>query len=445
MKAFNRILVGVLIVYGILAAVIFARFAQMPEGEELAYKVEINELMQAMQQAGGFSAPDLSGMQYVKEVSFLETGAEIGEFYENKNGQNSYICPLILNDEVAGYVRFDYTVKQSTGRLLWMMQAILLLSCLFVVVVLLYIKYKIIKPFGVLSDMPYELAKGNLQSNLEENKGRFFGKFVWGIGMLRDTLSEAKTKELKLEKEKKLLLLSLSHDTKIPLSTIKLYVKALDEGLYKTEKEKKQALRQIQTHIARMEELVGEIMTASSEDILSVEVNNSEFYLHDYVEKIRATYGAKCSLNRIAFSVGEYENKLLYGDFDRAFEVMQNLMENAFKYSDGKQIALSFSEEEDCQLVKVYSSGNPVSFEEMPHLFDSFYRGSNVGGKDGNGLGLYMNRQIMKKMDGDIFAERVDDKPGAGEAGDELSVRVSSDAVSAADGEGMCFTLVFRM
>ena len=43
---------------------------------------------------------------------------------------------------------------------------------------------------------------------------------------------------------------------------------------------------------------------------------------------------------------------------------------------------------------------------ELPHPFDSFYRGSNVTDKPGNGLGLYISRQIMNKMDGEIFAER---------------------------------------
>ncbi|MCI7792524.1 MAG: sensor histidine kinase, partial [Lachnospiraceae bacterium] len=64
-------------------------------------------------------------------------------------------------------------------------------------------------------------------------------------------------------------------------------------------------------------------------------------------------------------------------------------------------------------------SGEAVPMTELPHLFDSFYRGSNATDKPGNGLGLYISRQIMKRMDGDIFAERMD--------------------------EGMSFGLVFRM
>ena len=97
--------------------------------------------------------------------------------------------------------------------------------------------------------------------------------------MLRDTLNDSKAKELKLEKEKKLLLLSLSHDIKIPLSTIKLYAKALCEGIYDTEEKKLHAAKQIGNHALEIEEFVKEIITTSSEDILSIEVGYGEFYL----------------------------------------------------------------------------------------------------------------------------------------------------------------------
>ena len=101
--------------------------------------------------------------------------------------------------------------------------------------------------------------------------------------------------------------------------------------------------------------------------------------------------------------IGSYDNRLLKGDMDRALEVMENVIENAFKYGDGRRIEIEFYEEDYCQIVKVFNSGTPVKSEEIPHLFDSFFRGSNVGNKDGNGLGLYIGRQIMRKMDGDMF------------------------------------------
>ena len=79
-------------------------------------------------------------------------------------------------------------------------------------------------------------------------------------------------------------------------------------------------------------------------------------------------------------------------------------MENAFKYGDGIEIGIRFAEEENHLLLTVYNTGDPVKESEMPHIFESFYRGVNAEGKQGNGLGLYICREIMLKMKGDIYA-----------------------------------------
>lgn len=192
----------------------------------------------------------------------------------------------------------------------------------------------------------------------------------------------------------------------------------MEEGVYKTEEKKRQAAEQIGALSLEIEDFVRKIVKNSSEDILPIEVENTEFYLEEYVEMIRTAYGPKLRLSMTELAIGAYENRLLKGSMDSAFEVMENLMENALKYGDGRQISIDFYEEDYCQLIQVSNSGNPVSSKEMPHLFDSFYRGSNAGSQEGNGLGLYICREMMHKMDGDIFAERKED--------------------------GMSFTLVFR-
>ena len=85
-------------------------------------------------------------------------------------------------------------------------------------------------------------------------------------------------------------------------------------------------------------------------------------------------------------------------------EVLQNIMENALKYGDGKEIHISFDAEEDCRLVSISNTGEKIPEDELHHIFDSFYRGSNSTKKAGSGLGLYICRKLMKEMDGDVFA-----------------------------------------
>lgn len=239
-------------------------------------------------------------------------------------------------------------------------------------------------------------------------KTKYFGKFVWGMNMLKDCLELHRRRELQLEREKKMLLLSISHDIKTPLGVIKLYAKALSEGMYGDDGKRMDALQQISDKTMEIEQFVGEIVRSSMEDFLQMEVKNGEFYLKDLVRKLEGQYREMCRLRHLALTVGSYGNRLLKGDMDRAFEVCENLMENALKYGDGRKIEITFGEEDYCQLIHIYNTGEAADPREMLHLFDSFYRGKGSDGKEGSGLGLYICHEIMKRMDGDIYAQRME-------------------------------------
>ena len=229
------------------------------------------------------------------------------------------------------------------------------------------------------------------------------------MDMLRDTLESNRKKELELQKEKKTLVLSLTHDINTPLSAIRLYTRALAEGLYTEEDKRMEAYRGIEKNVTDIEEYVNEITVASREDFLSLTVNLTEVYLSVVIEAIRKLYMDKFGSLHTVFEMEPYTDCLLKGDADRLIEVMQNLLENALKYGDGKRIIVSFSEEEDCRLITVTNSGCTLKQEELVNIFDSFYRGSNVEAANGSGLGLYISRQLMHKMDGEVYAEIKDD------------------------------------
>ena len=308
-------------------------------------------------------------------------------------------------EEVDGTLyRIEYRVSEN-GNAVLLMNIGLVTALLLTIGVLIYIGKKVIAPFDKMSSLTEELAKGNLSTPLKEEKSRFFGKFLWGMDMLRENLEDSKSKELEYQKEKKTMLLSLSHDIKTPLSAIQLYSKALSEGLYDSEEKKQEALLGIQTKTEEIKKYVDEIYKLSREDFMELNVYIGEVYLKDVMEGIEAYYRDKLSVLHTELTVDEFDNVLLSCDKDRLVECMQNLMENAIKYGDGKHIGISFSEEEDCRLITVENTGCTLEDNDMNNIFDSFYRGSNVGNQKGNGLGLYIVKQLMQKMDGDVFAE----------------------------------------
>ncbi len=391
MKAFNRI--SALVIMVILAVFIGANVWLLSDGGDSGrpYRVEISRLVREMENG---RTPDLSVCEYVTAI--MEYGED---FY---NSDSDYVIR-----EIGGVLyRFDYRTggDNRTGMIV-IVNSILGIMAATILVVMLYIRFKILQPFEKLTDVPYELSKGNLTSPVKETKNRFFGRFLWGVDLLRENMEQQKERELNLQKEKKMLLLSLSHDIKTPLAAIKLYANALAKGLY-TEKEKQlEIAKSIGAKADEIEGYVSQIITASREDFLSLDVHMGEFYLSELVTKIRQYYTEKLELIKTDFSVAEYADCLLNGDLDRSVEVLQNIMENAIKYGDGKQIGIEFSEEDGCILVTVRNSGCSLQDIDLPHIFDSFWRGSNAEQEKGSGLGLYICRQLMHKMNGEIFAE----------------------------------------
>lgn len=395
MKNFNRIFALIIVVILILFAVsniMALKLCRQENGR--GYRVEIHRLIKNIED-NGYEDLDLSDCLYVKDV-VKKSG---DDFYKSES--DYYIW------ELDGQLyRFEYeNISDSiTKKVLTVINGVLVIVLLIVVLIYIYIRHKILMPFEKLTDVPYQLSKGNLTVPLKESKNKFFGKFIWGVDLLRENIQQQKERELELQKNRKMLLLSLSHDIKTPLSAIKLYSKALSKNLYNDTKKQIEIAENINSKADEIERYVTQIITASREEILAFDMNIDEFYLSDLVSKVDNYYTEKLELNKIKFIKEGYNDCLIYGDIDRSVEVLQNIIENAIKYGDGDFIRLSFSEEDGCILISVCNSGCTLKNEELPHIFDSFWRGENSTGQKGNGLGLYICRSLMNKMNGDIFA-----------------------------------------
>ena len=392
MKAFNRIFSAVTVAIILLFAVVNMILAADKTDGSRQYRVEISRLVHEIETNG---SADISECVYVTNIE------RYGEkFYSTDSDYVIYE----INGEL---YRFDYNSNGYSNKTYFMgiVNAILGVIAILFIAVMLYIKYAILAPFERLSSLPYELSKGNLTMPVKETKNRFFGKFLWGIDILRENIEQQKQRELEMQKEKKTLLLSLSHDIKTPLSAIKLYSAALSKNLYPDAETQHKIAENINEKADEIERYVSQIITASREDFLSLEVNVGEFYLSEIVEKITGYYSEKLALIKTDFIVGKYKNCLLSGDLSRSVEVLQNIMENALKYGDGRRVELIFPEDDECVQIALRNSGCTLSRDDLPHIFESFWRGVNAENIRGSGLGLYICRQLMRKMNGEIFAE----------------------------------------
>lgn len=416
MKKMNQLLFLIIFLFvGVLCLVniYLSQISFEQEGRE--YRVSMNRIEKALETYEASLDKPLTEEIVPEQVINIEDYPGITGIYAvEKNGVTSEELSRFLTEEEKDYVIIDtkdfyyrvtYEAKGSGKTQVYIVVnalAIILFGCM--VALWIYVRNRILLPFYKLSEVPFELSKGNLAIPLQENKNRFFGRFVWGMDLLREHLEDNKEKELELQKEKKLLLLSLSHDIKTPLSAIKLYAKALSRNLYKDEAKKLEIADNINEKVDEIESYISEIVRASNEDFLHFEVNNEEFYVMDVLEQIKEYYRDKMSLNQIAFEVSDYRNCLVYGDADRLVEVLQNIIENAIKYGDGKRIWLEADRDEEEYVIRISNTGCQLEEKELPHIFDSFFRGSNIGKQPGSGLGLYICRQLVHLMEGEITA-----------------------------------------
>lgn len=394
MKAYNKYMICAVII--VLSIIIGVNTVIIYGGSynERKYMVEIERAAKEIEQQKSLDLEKYPLIHTIEKSSNVTDDFLSGSNYD-------YVIRKIGNT----YYRFDYIRENITNkRLIFVINLIMAAAAILIFGTLIFVKLVILKPFNRLNNVPYELAKGNLNVPLKENKSRFFGRFIWGLDLLREKLEKQKKEELDLQKEKKTLILSISHDIKTPLSSIKLYSKALSKNLYRDENKKQEIYEILGKKADEIEAFVSDIILASREDFLRLMVNPGEFYLKDLVKAVESYYSEKLEINRTEFIISDYKDCILKGDFDRSVEIIQNIIENAIKYGDGHFIGIEFNDEEDCRLITVINSGGTLKESELPHIFDSFWRGSNSEGYEGSGLGLYICRQLIMKMDGDIFA-----------------------------------------
>ncbi len=393
MKAFRRLCIVVAAVFVIIAVAANVYFVKQKESAEGLYRVEAKRLADEIEETGSF---DLAKYPHIMGV-FSD---EDGKLYSSDEH-------YVIIEAGGKLYRAEYSVGGRSYALL-ALNGVLAAVLVLIAGVLLYIRRHIIVPFGRLNALPQELAKGNLAVPLPEEKSRFFGKFMWGVNLLRENIEDSRKKELTMQKDRKLLLLSLSHDIKTPLSAIKLNAKALAKGLYKDEDKRREAAESINSRADEIESFVSQITKAASEDFMSFEVTEGEAFLSSIVARIAARYAPQLADKGTEFNAGSYDDCLLSCDPDRLAECLQNLIENAIKYGDGRRISLSFDKMDGCELVTVSNTGCTLEESELTQIFESFHRGTNADKVQGNGLGLFICKRLMSLMGGEVYAEIAD-------------------------------------
>lgn len=396
---------------------------KMFPAEDDSYIVELNRVEQlineyemkynaAAENLSTLSSVDESvAFSYILRIESKDSKSIDNSLNEDLDFSNGEKCIYYFTDDyIYKIVYIERTInvrRDNIKKMIIMVDLLIIFTGIIMAGIILLIDRKYVMPFRRIEDLPVEIAKGNLTKPLKIHTDKSLGKFNWGMNMLREKYEKTKAENLRNERDKKVLLMSLSHDIKTPLNAISLYAKAISKGVYKEDKVISSA-DAIGEKVSEIEGYMKRIVAASNEDIIEFEVENTEIYLKDLFHEIDDYYHDKMKLEGIDFNIGNYKNTLIRGDKDRLVEVFQNVIENAIKYGDKNKIDIAVSEEEYSVEVAIRNTGCMLKKSEIGNIFESFYRGTNTGTREGSGLGLYICRKLMHKMDGEIYAEIVD-------------------------------------
>lgn len=231
--------------------------------------------------------------------------------------------------------------------------------------------------------------------------------FISGlVAVLHDT-----TEQEKEERERRLFVSNVSHELRTPLTSVKSYLEALDEGaLYEPVAPDFIKVSLVETN--RMMRMVTDLLHLSR-------IDNATSHLD--VELINFTAFITFILNRFDKIRAQDEEKKyelvrdypitsvwIEIDTDKMTQVIDNILNNAIKYSpDGGKITVSMKTTDDQMILSISDQGLGIPKEDLPKIFDRFYRVDKARSRaqGGTGLGLAIAKEIIKQHNGFIWAK----------------------------------------
>ena len=337
-------------------------------------------------------------------VSVVYKELEMSDRYALLAGADN-IWALSEDGKVKGLLIFEFE-DDSDKKMLIVSEGVILICFLVTTGFFVYIDRKLLMPFNKLSDYPERIARNEKTALLPEMKNRYFGRYVWGMNMLRDRLSGDNRKLRELEKEQLTLVSTIAHGIKTPVANIKLYSDALKKGIYKDNSE---VADKITKNADDITDLLKELLNSASKGVVAYEPEIDSFYLSEIADFIKEEYDNRLSVSRIAYSIDLKSRVMIDSDKDGIQRIITQLMENAIKYGDGRGIRIIIDKNEDGYIFSVSDKGSRIPETEMPYLFNSFWRGSNAASVEGNGLGLYEAAFIARKLGGDILVRYIEE------------------------------------
>lgn len=280
---------------------------------------------------------------------------------------------------------------------------IILIGCICVLLLglgFLYIYIKILRPFEKMQGFASNLARGNFDIKLDYERENYFGEFTWAFDSMRKEITLARQSEKAAIENNKTVIATLSHDIKTPIASIRAYSEALEANMDNSIEKRKKYIDVIINKCDEVTNLTNDLFLHSISDLNMLKMNLEEIE----VTKLLNNTISELSINaNINYLKPDFKAIALI-DKNRFVQIIENLVNNSMKYAKTNIDIKALNIDNNLELhIKDYGPG--INDEDMPFIFDKFYRGKNSNNEQGSGLGLYIVKYITKAMKGSIILQ----------------------------------------
>lgn len=314
-----------------------------------------------------------------------------------------YAIPVKAGDATRGYVEAGESLEwldQSMARLRWVLVAMSGVGVLCALLGGWAIAGSALRPVSAMASTARAIALSRSFSRRLPDLGRRDE-----LGQLAATFNEMLASLDEAYKAQQRFVADASHELRAPLTAIQGNLELLERAVQMSAEERNETLSYLRKEVRRMSQLVGDLLVLARADagqgIKPQRVELDRLLMEAFQDARRMAPGRRVSLR-------ELDQVQVYGDPERLKQLLLILIDNALKYTpESGEVRLGLHTEPGSGVITVADTGIGIAPEDLPHIFERFYRADKARSREpgGTGLGLSIAKWIVERHGGHIDVE----------------------------------------